>query len=122
MNRITYRTPFFFLFLVLAVSPAMAKTKSRLTTIGQEFKVGGTALKAGTYYFNLDTKTNELTVSDRKSKQVIARAQATAGPRTSKTASMEIKLSEDSAKTLVAIAFPGDKEAYVVSSSSSAGN
>jgi hypothetical protein len=122
MNKITFRAAYFLLLIVLAAAPVMAKSKSRLMTIGQDFTVGSTTLKAGTYRFTVDTTTNELTVTDKQSKEVFARVAATAAQRNSKAGSMDIKLSKDDAKTLISIAFPGDKVAYVVSSSPGAGS
>jgi hypothetical protein len=57
---------------------ASAKVKSRVITIGQDFIVAGTTIKAGTYRFSFDDQKHELTVSDRKTKEVLARAEARA--------------------------------------------
>ena len=62
---------------------ASAKVKSRVVTIGQDFSVAGTTVKAGTYRFSFDDQKNELTVSDRKTKEVLARAEARAEDRQS---------------------------------------
>ena len=56
-----------------SAATASAKVKSRVITIGQDFIVAGTTIKAGTYRFSFDDQKHELTVSDRKTKQVLAR-------------------------------------------------
>jgi hypothetical protein len=62
----------------MLTATASAKVKSRVITVGQDFTVAGTTVKAGTYRFSFDDQKNELTVIDRKSKEVVARAEARA--------------------------------------------
>ena len=76
MKKMTTRFATALLLGVLCAAPAFAKTKSRLLTVGQDFVVGATTVKAGTYVFKLDEATNELTVLNKKTKEVIARAEA----------------------------------------------
>ncbi len=57
---------------------ASAKVKSRTITVGQDFAIAGTTVKAGTYDFRFDDEKNELTVVDRKTKQAVATAEARA--------------------------------------------
>ncbi len=64
------------LLLCAAASTASAKVTSRLITVGQDFRLAGQTIKAGTYRFGFDDVKNELTVSDRKTREVIARAEA----------------------------------------------
>lgn len=66
------------LLLCAAVSTASAKTTSRLITVGQDFRIAGQTVKAGTYRFAFDDAKNELSVSERKSGEVVARTEARA--------------------------------------------
>ncbi|HZB45504.1 MAG TPA: hypothetical protein VE360_09685 [Pyrinomonadaceae bacterium] len=122
MYKVMTRVALALLLCVLAAAPSLAKVKSRHITIGQDFTVGGTAVKSGTYIFSFDTSTNELTVSDKKTKQVLARVAATTGERNSNSRTVDVKLSDDSARALVSVAFAGEKQAFVVGSSAAAGN
>lgn len=76
MRRITACV--FAALLVFSASAASAKVKSRVITVGQDFRIAGTTVKAGTYRFSFDDQKNELTVNDRKTKEVLARAEARA--------------------------------------------
>ena len=62
----------------LLTATASAKVKSRVITVGQDFIVAGTTVKAGTYRFSFDDEKNELTVIHKKTKEVVARAEARA--------------------------------------------
>jgi len=66
------------LLLCAAASTATAKVTSRLITVGQDFRIAGKTVKAGTYRFGFDDVKNELTVADRKTGEVVARAEARA--------------------------------------------
>jgi YVTN family beta-propeller protein len=81
MTKLTTRIATALLLGVLCAAPAFAKAKSRLLTVGQDFVVGATTVKAGTYVFSVDSESNELTVLDKKTKAVIARAQTQAQSR-----------------------------------------
>lgn len=59
-------------------SDASAKVRSRTITVGLDFSVAGKVVSAGTYRFSFDDEKNELTVSDRKTGEVYARAEARA--------------------------------------------
>src|SRR5215204_1551020 len=76
MRRITIRIAAALLALAATAAPASAKVRSRLLTVGQDFLIAGTTVKAGTYRFSFDDGKNELTVSDRKTREVVARAAA----------------------------------------------
>lgn len=77
MRRIT--TSIIVALLICAMaSTAAAKVTSRLITVGQDFRIAGQTVKAGTYRFGFDDVKNELTVADRKTGEVIARAEARA--------------------------------------------
>ena len=66
------------LLICAAASTASAKVTSRLITVGQDFRLAGKTVKAGTYRFGFDDEKNELTVADRKTGEVVARAEARA--------------------------------------------
>lgn len=66
------------LLLCATASTAAAKVTSRLITVGQDFRIAGKTVKAGTYRFGFDDVKNELTVADRKTGEVVARAEARA--------------------------------------------
>jgi hypothetical protein len=76
MRRITNGTIVIALLICAAASTASAKVTSRVITVGQDFRLAGQTVKAGTYRFAFDDEKNELTVADRKTKEVIARAEA----------------------------------------------
>jgi hypothetical protein len=78
MRRITNGTIVIALLVCAAASTASAKVTSRLITVGQDFRIAGKTVKAGTYRFAFDDEKNELTVADRKTKEVVARAEARA--------------------------------------------
>ena len=77
MRRIT--TSIIVALLICATaSTATAKFKSRLITVGQDFRIAGKTVKAGTYRFGFDDVKNELTVAERKTGEVLARTEARA--------------------------------------------
>jgi outer membrane receptor for Fe3+-dicitrate len=109
------------LLCVLCVAPAFAKVKGRTVTVGQDFAVGSTVVKAGTYRFNFDDQKNELSVIDRKTKEVIARSEARVETRTDGLLTMHLQLVDGgSSKTLASISFDGEKQSYVLSGSTAA--
>jgi hypothetical protein len=78
MRRITNGTIVIALLVCAAASTASAKVTSRVITVGQDFRIADQTVKAGTYRFAFDDEKNELTVSDRKTKEVVARTEARA--------------------------------------------
>ena len=78
MRRITTSIVIAALLVCTAAVTASAKVRSRVITVGQDFNVAGKTIKAGTYRFGFDDVKNELTVADRKTGEVIARAEARA--------------------------------------------
>ena len=76
MKRISTVIAIALLVCTFSAASASAKVTSRVYTFGQDFIVGGTTVKAGTYRFSFDGEKNELTVADRKTKEVIARTEA----------------------------------------------
>ena len=106
---------------VLCAVPAFAKAKSRLLTVGQNFVVGATTVKAGTYIFSVDSESNELTVLDKKTKEVVARAQTQAQPRSKGPFKFEFqRVDNNGTQTLASIAFDGEKNSYTLAGSSTA--
>lgn len=76
MRRIKSSIIVALLVCATAAATASAKTTSRLITVGQDFQIAGQTVKAGTYRFGYDDVKNELTVADRKTREVIARVEA----------------------------------------------
>jgi hypothetical protein len=121
MKKMTTRIATVFLLGVLCAAPAFAKAKSRLLTVGQDFVVGATTIKSGTYLFSVDEATNELTVSDKKTKEVIARAETRAQSRGKGPFRLDFQLVDNNGtKTLASIAFDGDKNSYTLGASATA--
>jgi hypothetical protein len=100
----------------------MMKTiTTRIATAALLFAVGGTVVKAGTYRFSFDDQKNELTVLDRKTKEVIARSEARTEARTDGQLTMSLQLVDGaSSKTLASISFDGEKQSYVLAGSTAA--
>ncbi|HEX8560752.1 MAG TPA: hypothetical protein VF668_21845 [Pyrinomonadaceae bacterium] len=78
MKRISVQIAIALLVCVASAATASAKVKSRVQTIGQDFVVAGTSVKAGTYDFRFDDEKNELSVVDRKTKETVAKVEARA--------------------------------------------
>lgn len=122
MKKMTTRIATALLLGVLCAAPAFAKAKSRLLTVGQDFIVGTTTVKAGTYVFSIDDATNELTVLNKKTKEVVARAETRAETRGKGPLRLDFQLVDNSngSKTLASIAFDGEKNSYTIASASAA--
>jgi hypothetical protein len=83
-------------------------------TFGQNFAVGGTAVKAGTYKVSFDDKTNELTLVDKK-KAVVAKVTAHLEDRKDKDDHLETVMADKAgSQALVRLAFPGDRQSIVI--------
>ena len=121
MKKITTRIASALLLAALCAAPVFAKPTSRKLTVGQDFVVGATTVKAGTYVFSVDDATNELTVLDKKTKEVIARAQTSAQPRGKGPFRLDFQLVDNNgAKTLTSIAFDGEKISYTIAGTATA--
>ena len=122
MKKMMTRFATALLLCVLCVAPAFAKTTSRVITVGQDFVVGSATVKAGTYIFKIDDATNELTVLNKKTKEVIARAETRAESRSGKGPfRLDFQLVENNGtQTLTSIAFDGEKNSYTIASPSAA--
>jgi hypothetical protein len=115
MNRIASRIAIALLICAASAAGASAKVKGHLITFGQDFTVGGTTVKAGTYNVSFDDQKNELIVSDKKTKEVVAKADAGTQARKSDVNKLEVQLAGDGTQALVGIAFPGEKQLVTVS-------
>ncbi len=121
MKKITTRIATALHLGLVCASPAFAKVKSRTITVGQDFAVGGTVVKAGTYRFSFDDQKNELTVADRKSKEVIARAETRVQARGKGPFKLDVQLVDNNGtKALASIAFDGEKNSYTIAAGSTA--
>lgn len=121
MKKITTRIATALLLGLVCVSPAFAKVKSRTITVGQDFAVGATTVKAGTYRFSFDEEKHELTVIDRKTKEVVARSEARSEGRTDGLMTMQLQLVDGSgSKSLASVSFDGEKQSYVLAGSTAA--
>ena len=120
MKRLSTTVLVALLVCAASAATASAKVRSRVHTVGMDFVVADTTVKAGTYRFSFDDKTNELTVTDRKTKEVVARAQARAEGRGGEFNALGLQLvGEASPRTLAGIAF--DKNDFVKVTASAAG-
>jgi hypothetical protein len=121
MKKMTTRFATALLLGVLCAAPAFAKTTSRVITVGQDFVVGATTVKAGTYLFSINDETNELTVLNKKTNEVVARAETRAQSRGKGPFRLDFQLVDNNgSKTLASIAFDGEKNSYTIAGSSAA--
>ena len=121
MKKMTTRFATALLLGVLCAAPAFAKAKSRLLTVGQDFVVGATTVKAGTYIFSIDDATNELTVLTKKTKEVVARAETRVQSRGKGPFRLDLQLVDNNGtKMLASIAFDGEKNSYTIAGTSTA--
>ena len=110
------------LSLALAsVGTASAKVKSKKLTFGQDFWVGSTLVKKGTYKITYDDKTGEIAFSDKQA--TVARTTVRAEKRgESKTGWDVILSSKGESLALVSITFPGDGQRLVIGDSAGGGS
>ena len=95
VKRISVNIAIALLLCAVSTVAVSAKVKSSINTVGRDFVVAGTTVKAGTYEFRFDDKKNELTVVDRKTKEVVARAEARAEAWGKGPVSLGIQLTGD---------------------------
>ena len=106
MKKISVHVAAALLLCVVSVASVSAKVKSRTITVGQDFAVAGMTVKAGTYDFRFDDQKNELTVVNRKTKEVVTRAEARAEAWGKGPVSLGIQLTGDAApKSFAGISF-----------------
>ena len=107
MRKITTNIIIAALLVCSAASAVSAKVTSRVITVGQDFTVAGKTVKAGTYRFGYDDEKNELTVADRKTKEVLARAEARVEASKKGTFPMLLLEGESSPLTFAGLSFNG---------------
>ena len=101
----------------LAGTVALAKVKSKTITVGVDFVVGNTLVKKGTYKWNFDTETNELTIV-AKDNSVAAKTNARLEKREKSASGTDIVFAQRGGnQALVSLAFHGDMQNIVVASS-----
>jgi hypothetical protein len=109
------------LLCATATVTVSAKVKSKVISFGRDFSVGGTVVKSGTYRVSFDDQTNELTITDRKTKSVLAKAAAHAAERQSGANGLDIQMvASGDTQVFSSIAFPGDKQIITVGDAGSA--
>jgi hypothetical protein len=107
--RIIKTSALAFALLVLMGTLASARVSSRVVSFGQDFVVNGTTVKAGIYKLSYDDKANELTITDRKTKTVVAKAIGRLEKRQTSTGGMDVKMIESGdTHVLTSLAFPGE--------------
>ncbi|HEY0546126.1 MAG TPA: hypothetical protein VGC91_12170 [Pyrinomonadaceae bacterium] len=95
---------------------AFAKEKSRVVSFGTDFVVGSTQVKAGTYRVSFDDQTNQLSILDRKTKAVIAKATARLEKRDGSSRAIDMRwATKNNMQVLIGLSFPGDSQNIVVS-------
>lgn len=104
----------------LSVGTASAKVKAKKLTFGQDFWVGGTLVKKGTYKIAYDDKTGEVTFSDKET--TLARTTVRAEKRVGSKGGWDVVLSpKDDGLALVSITFPGDGQRLVIGGDAAGG-
>ena len=115
MKKNLTRIALIFVVCALTGVAAMAKEKTRLVSFGIDFVVGGTQVKAGTYRISFNEETNELSILDKKTKSVIAKASARAENRDGSSNIFDMRwVTRDNSQVLVGITFPGASQDIVV--------
>jgi hypothetical protein len=107
--RVIKHTALVFVLFVVLGTVASAKVSSRIVSFGQDFIVNGTTVKAGIYKLTFDDKTNEFTITDRKTKAVIAKTTGRSEKRQTAAGGMDVKMIDEGTNhVLTSVAFPGD--------------
>ncbi len=115
MKRNLARIAIAFILCAMTGVVAMAKEKNRVVTFGSDFIVGGTELKAGTYRVSFNDETNEVTILDRKTKSVLAKATARLENREGSNGSFDMRwATKGNTQILIGITFPGAKQNIVL--------
>jgi hypothetical protein len=115
MKKNLTRIALVFVICALTGVAAMAKEKSRLVSFGIDFVVGGTQVKAGTYRVSFNEETNELSILDKKTKSVIAKASARLENREGSSNLFDMRwVTKDNSQVLVGITFPGARQDIVL--------
>jgi hypothetical protein len=118
MKKNLTRIALAFMLCAMTGVVAFAKEKSRVVSFGSDFVVGGTEVKAGTYKVSFDDQTNQLSILDRKTKSVLAKATARLEKRDGNSSAIDMRwTTKDSSQVLIGISFPGDSQNIVVNES-----
>jgi hypothetical protein len=121
MKRITTSIAAALIIVAVSAASASAKVTKNVYSVGQDFVIAGTTVKAGTYLFSFDEEKGELTVTDRKTKEVVARAEARAGEQEKGASILGVKLAGSAAPLAFAgLSFDG-KQVIRLSDSAAAG-
>lgn len=117
MKKNVTRIMLAFMLCAMTGVVAFAKEKSRVVSFGTNFVVGGTQVKAGTYRVSFDDQTNQLSILDRKTKTVLAKATARLEKREgSSSNAIDMRwATKDNSQVLIGLSFPGDSQNIVVS-------
>ncbi len=115
MKKNLARVAIAFILCAMTGVVAFAKERSRVVTFGSDFVVGGTEVKAGTYRVSFNDETNEVSILDRKTKSVIAKAAARLEDRQSSTGSFDMRWATNgNRQVLIGITFPGARQNIIV--------
>ena len=97
MKRITTSIAAALMIVAMTAASASAKVTKRAYAVGQDFSIAGTTVKAGTYLFSFDEEKGELTLTDKKTKEVVAKVEAHAAGQEKGAAMFGLKLAGDAA-------------------------
>ena len=107
MKTLTHRIALTLLLLALASPIASAKVKTRTMSFGQDFMVGEKVIKAGIYRLSFDDQTGELSIIDKKTKQVVAKVAARLETREKNEAAFDLHMVQQGERQeLVAMPIP----------------
>ena len=116
MKKNVTRIVLAFMLCAMTGVVAFAKEKSRVVSFGSDFVVGSTQVKAGTYRVSFDDQTNQLSILDRKTKAVIAKATAHLEKRDGSSNAIDMRwATKDNAQVLIGLSFPGESQNIIVS-------
>ena len=118
MKKNLTRIALAFVFCAMTSVVGLAKEKSRLVSFGIDFVFGGEQVKAGTYRVSFNAETNELSILDKKTRSVIAKAPARTEKREGTRNILDMRwVTKDNSQVLIGISFPGDDQNIVVTDS-----
>jgi hypothetical protein len=121
MKRISTSIAAALMIIAVSASSASAKVTKRAYAVGQDFRIAGTTVKAGTYLFTFDEEKGELTLTDRKTKEVVAKAEARAEGQEKGASTFGLRLTGDAAPlSFAGLSFDG-KQIIKLSDTAAAG-
>lgn len=117
MKRISISIATALMICTMSAATATAKVRSRAYGVGQDFVIAGTTVKAGTYHFSFDDRKNELTVTDSKTKKVVAQVEAHTEGREKGSFPADLMLTGEAAPlTFAGLSFDGKRVIRVTDS------